>query len=554
VTNNFQSRVLLVFVGLIVLAQVGTTTAMYLAARRTADLLADQQLATADRLVQDVFAARDVQYRSSLQALAADFAFREAVSSHDAPTIASALANHGARIGADLVVLLDNAGQVIASTDSSLESSPSLSLAQLMSSARDQAHLPAIGSFKGQLLQIVVVPVRAPDTIGWVGMGFVLRDFVMEQIKAIGGVDITLSSLNAGGATSLAASTLPKPERGALEQQVQTLIGGGRAARVVALDDDEYLTRVVAVTGGIGQPFFAVLQLPQSVVTAPLIALRVRLLQWAGGVTVLCLLAALLSARVLAHPIQALASAARNMRVAKRGETRKTMQNEDDVSSLAGAFHALTHRTQYDALTGLPNRILLAEWLSASISRAERERTPLAVVVVDLNGFKNINENLGRAMGDLVLRKTAQRLLRCMRASDILARVGSDEFVLVLEGVTQVGALEIINRLMPIIAKPMQSPHGPVQVSMRAGIAVFPDHSRDRESLLHMADAAKVESKSRKEATAVAKMPQPMSTATMSTAVSTIRAPTTHDTWSGAPWEGDDLATQPMKKIDIDVP
>jgi diguanylate cyclase (GGDEF)-like protein len=554
VTNTFHSRVLLVIVGLIVLAQVGTTTAMYIAARRTADSLADQQLAPADRLVQDVFAARDLQYRNSLQALAADFAFREAVSSHDAPTIASALANHGARISADLVVLLDGSGQVIASTDSSLESSSSLSLVQLMSSARDQGHTPAIASFKGHLLQIVVVPVRAPDTIGWVGMGFVLRDFVVDQIKAIGGVDISISSLNAGGATGVAASTLPKAERVALEQQVPMLIGGGVAARVVALENDEYLTRVVAVTGGIGQPFFAILQLPQSVVTAPLIALRGRLLIWAGGVTVLCLLAAVLSARVLAQPIQALASAARHLRVAKRGETQKTEQTEDDVSSLAGAFHALAHRTQYDALTGLPNRTLLAEWLSASISRAERERTPLAVVVVDLNGFKNINENLGRAMGDLVLRKTAQRLLRCMRASDILARVGSDEFVLVLEGVTQVGALEIINRLMPIIAKPMQSPHGAVQVSMRAGIAVFPDHSRDRESLLHLADAAKVESKTRKEATAVAKAPPALASASMSTSVSSIRAPSTHDTWSGAPWEGDDLATQPMKKIDIDVP
>jgi hypothetical protein len=82
--------VLLVFVGLIVLAQAGTTVGMYVAARRTANGLADQQLQITERLLQDTLGARDHDYRTSLQALAADFAFREAVSSRDAPTIASA--------------------------------------------------------------------------------------------------------------------------------------------------------------------------------------------------------------------------------------------------------------------------------------------------------------------------------------------------------------------------------------------------------------------------------------------------------------------------------
>ncbi len=89
---------------------------------------------------------------------------------------------------------------------------------------------------------------------------------------------------------------------------------------------------------------------------------------------------------------------------------------------------------------------------------------------------------------------------------------------------------------------------------MRAGIAIFPDHSRDRETLLHLADTAKHESKSRKETTVVARAPMPDPSPTMSMSVSSIRAVSTSDTWSGVPWEGDDLATQPMKKIDIDTP
>ncbi len=552
-TQNFHTRVLLVFVGLIVLAQAGTTTGMYVAARRTAHGLADQQLQITERLVADTLGARDHEYRVSLQALAGDFAFRDAVSSHDAPTIASALANHGARVGADVAVLLNDAGRIVASTDASLETAASQPVLRLFNAARGGADVPVIARFNGRLMQLVVVPVRAPDTVGWVGMGFVLRDYVADQIKAISGVDVSFVAQDAGRVPRLAASTMTPSVRSALGLKLPALLAPGDTAGLVALAGEDYLTKVVAVTGYGGQPFFAVLQLPEQILSAPLEALRHDLLWWAGPSTILCLLAALLCARSLAEPVQALAAAARNLTVSKRGEDAAAT-GTDEVSSIAGALQTLTHRTQYDALTGLPNRSLFVEWLSSGISRAERENTPLAVVFLDLEGFRSINDNMGRTMGDLVLRKTAQRLLRCLRPTDVVARLGADEFVLILEGASQLAALNIVDRLMPIISKPMESPSGPIRVTMRAGIAVYPDHARDRESLLHLADAAKHESKSRKEATVVARAPMIDPAPTVSMSVSSIRAVSTSDTWSGVPWEGDDLATQPMKKIDIDTP
>jgi diguanylate cyclase (GGDEF)-like protein len=552
VTHNFHTRVLLVFVGLIVLAQAGTTTAMYVAARRTAHGLAEQQLRIAERLVWDTLGARDHEYRVSLQALAADFAFREAVASHDARTISSALANQGARVGADVALLMNDAGHILASTDAALETRAAQPVLRLLNAAREGPDAPLIADFNGRLMQLVVVPVRAPDTVGWVGMGFLLRDFVAEQIKSISGADVTFLSQGAGRPPTLAASSIPPSQRSALDRQLQTLPAPGVAASLIGLQGEDYLTRVVALAGG-GQAFSAILQLPEQTVSAPLDTLRHDLLWWAGPVTILCLIAAMFCARSLAEPVQALATAARNLTVSKRGE-EVAVTSTDDVSSIAGALQTLTHRTQYDALTGLPNRSLFIEWLSSAISRAERERTPLAVVFLDLDGFRNINDTLGRTMGDLVLRKTAQRLLRCLRPTDVVARLGADEFVLILDGASQLAALQIVDRLMPVIAKPMESPGGPIRVTMRAGIAIFPDHSRDRETLLHLADTAKHESKSRKETTVVARAPMPDPSPTMSMSVSSIRAVSTSDTWSGVPWEGDDLATQPMKKIDIDTP
>jgi diguanylate cyclase (GGDEF)-like protein len=559
VTQNFHSRVLLVFVGLIVLALAGATAGMYVAARRTTHGLVDQQLQITERLVQDTLGARDQEYRTSLQALAGDFAFREAVSSHDGATIASALGNHGARVGADVAVLLDNAGHIVASTDSSLQTPSAQPVVRLLAAARNEAVGPVVADYSGKLMQLVVVPIRAPDTIGWVGMGFVMRDFVAEQIKAISGTDVTLVARGSGGAPNLAASTLAPAERSALARQLDVLSRSGAAAGLLELQGEAYLTKVVVVPGNGGQAFQAILQLPEQVVSAPLQALRHDLLWWAGPVTSVALVAAMLCARFLARPVQELAAAARNLTITKRGEDAAA-RSGDDVSSIAGALQTLTHRTQYDALTGLPNRTLFAEWLAAGISRAERENTPLAVVFVDLEGFRSINDNMGRTIGDLVLRKTAQRLLRCLRPTDVVARLGADEFVLILDGVSQVGALKIVERLMPVVAKPMESPGGPIRVSMRAGIAVYPDHARDRERLLHLADAARHESKSRKQNTAVARAPTPDPSPTMSLSVSSIRSGSqtgsvsTSDTWSGIPWEGDDLSTQPMKKIDIDTP
>ena len=550
-TNSFHARVLLVFVALIVLALAGATAGMYAAARRTAHGLAEQQLEITERLVRDTLGARDHEYRTSLQALVADFAFREAVASHEPATIAAALADQGARIGADFAVLSNNAGRILASTDSALQKPAAQSVIRLLLTARTDSGMPVIGAYDGRLIQLVMVQVRAPGTVGWVGMGFVLRDFVAEQMKTISGTDIGFVALDDGGTPRLAASTILPARRDALARQLPALLTPGAPTSPIALEGETYLTKTIVVTGSSGPMFAAVLLLPEQLVSAPLKSLRHDLLWWAGPVTILCLIAAMACARFLARPVQALASAARNLTVSKHGDDTAPV---DEVSSIAGALQTLTHRTQYDALTGLPNRTLFVEWLSASISRAEREKTPLAVVFVDLEGFRSINDNMGRTMGDLVLRKTAQRLLRCLRPTDVVARLGADEFVLILDGVAQAGALKIIDRLMPVVSKPMESPSGPIRVSMRAGIAVYPDHARDRESLLHLADTAKHESKNRKQATMVARAPTLDASPTMSVSVSNLRAISTSDTWSGVAWQGDDLATQPIKKIDIDTP
>ena len=178
----------------------------------------------------------------------------------------------------------------------------------MLGAARDESVAPVVADYDGRLMQLVVVPVRAPDTIGWVGMGFLMRDFVAEQIKAISGTDVTFIAQNGAAPRTLSASTIAPARRSVLERQLRALPGPGAPAGLMELQGEAYLTKVVAVAINGGQSFCAVLQLPERSVSAPLQALRHDLLVWAGPATIVCLVAALLCARVLSRPVQALAS------------------------------------------------------------------------------------------------------------------------------------------------------------------------------------------------------------------------------------------------------
>jgi diguanylate cyclase (GGDEF)-like protein len=548
-TLSFHSRVLLLFVAVIVLAQLGTTVSMLITANRTAYAIAEQQLQVADRVVQKVLDSREQQLRSSVQILAGDFAFREAVATRDKGTIVSTLVNHGARVNADLVVLLDTAGRTIASTDASIESAAPVTLLDLLDDARHDNRVAAFVKFKGKLMQLVVVPLRGPDTIGWVCMGFVVGDDVVAQIKDIAGTDVTLVHQNSEAVLSVVASTLSEAAQKSMDVQGMVPIADSRAARGIRLNGTEYLTWVAPQTGHIGDTFFAVVQLPKIAVSAPLTTLRDELIGWGGIVTVLCLVAALLSARLLSQPVQALANAARSLRLSKRRTHAELGGGDDELENLAAAFHDLARRAHYDALTGLPNRALIVQRISASLMRAVRDGSPLSVVFIDLNGFKKINDSLGHEMGDLVLRKTAQRLTRSMRPSDTVARLGGDEFVLLLEGVGAAGALKIVDQLIPVVALPMRSTTGPIRVGMSAGIAVFPDHAADRDGLLRLADAAMYQSKTRRRGPVVASAPpaeEPAAAAEENNDTANLTG-----TWGSGKWKDKDLSTQNTKAFDL---
>ncbi len=149
------------------------------------------------------------------------------------------------------------------------------------------------------------------------------------------------------------------------------------------------------------------------------------------------------------------------------------------------------HLADHDALTGLPNRRLLEDRLTQALALSYRNRKNTAVMFVDLDRFKNINDSLGHAVGDAVLREVAGRLVRQLRVGDTVCRIGGDEFVVVLpEAKRSSDVAHVAQKVIEQLSQPVTIEERELVLTCSIGIAVYPDDGRDAESLIRNADAA----------------------------------------------------------------
>lgn len=167
------------------------------------------------------------------------------------------------------------------------------------------------------------------------------------------------------------------------------------------------------------------------------------------------------------------------------------------IAELEHTKQALSVQAYFDPLTGLANRTLLTDRFRVAIERSKRSRIPFAAVMIDLNGFKAINDTYGHAAGDYVLVAVGKRLLDAVRATDTVARMGGDEFVLLIESVHMRQELESIGqKLVDALSHRIELPAGQeVSAGGSIGIALFPDDGLNMEDLLHVADNAMYECK-----------------------------------------------------------
>ncbi|MDX2503462.1 MAG: EAL domain-containing protein [Gammaproteobacteria bacterium] len=219
-------------------------------------------------------------------------------------------------------------------------------------------------------------------------------------------------------------------------------------------------------------------------------------------ITMLTIFWLTIAARILA-PIKALCSEIElfsdNMMY------RLNIKRKDEIGEMAQAFNTMadqlqevtvsrekmTHQAHHDALTGLPNRLLFMDRLNQAIKQADRNGTKIAVVFIDLDRFKEINDSLGHKVGDDVLIHVSQRLQMCMRDTDTVSRLGGDEFMMIIGSIRDSNIIaEIVKKIMHKLFQPIPVLEHNLYITLSLGISIYPDDANNSESLIRNADTA----------------------------------------------------------------
>lgn len=299
-------------------------------------------------------------------------------------------------------------------------------------------------------------------------------------------------------------------------EPVAALISGKSASVVTSLEGTQQATRGLVAAfvrlpyGGTADKRFVILGLSQPLenVVQETSRLGWTTVQMILALSVLAVLLAWLVSRAVTGPLRNMVDAmgvfSREQSIIELPSSRK-----DEIGLLASSLNdmqntivatmrelnesrqALTHLAQHDSLTGLPNRALFDDRLRQAVSQARRDQTRLALLFVDLDGFKAINDTFGHHAGDLVLNVVAKQMQACVRNVDTVGRLGGDEFVVLLTHVEgEQDALLVAGKICTALNQPFELDGQNLVISSSIGVAVYPEHGADEVTLSKSADAA----------------------------------------------------------------
>ena len=162
-----------------------------------------------------------------------------------------------------------------------------------------------------------------------------------------------------------------------------------------------------------------------------------------------------------------------------------------DITEQKKAHEYITHIAHHDELTGLPNRSLMRDRIQNNIARLKRYDEKFAVLLIDLDHFKRINDSLGHMAGDELLKEVSARMRNCLRESDTVCRIGGDEFVVILNNIDTTNDVEVIvKKVIHAVSEPVKIGQNTIMVTFSLGVSMAPDHSSDLDDLLRFADIA----------------------------------------------------------------
>lgn len=491
--RSFRKRLLVLIIGLVIVTQTVTLAAVLASTRRTVEARSWEQLRSGAAIADQLVRFRAGQLANGVAVLAADFGFREAVASGHVPTILSAARNNAQRIGADLVLILDTRGQVLASTAPGTAEADG-SLAGLLAELNGAREQPRFRVFGAHAYQVFLAPVRTPETIAWVLMGFVADDTLAARIRELVGSEVAIVTHGYDGSARIAA-TLPAARRDAAS-----------ASAIAAADDGEHVARAEGMEyltfarrlDARGDPVDVVLLKPLADAFAPYRDLRDAMLLIDGLALALAAVIGAILGRSATRPIGELVLAAQRI---ERGDYQRAVSvaGGEEFRALAATFNTMQHhiaareadityQAEHDPLTQLPNRLLAVRELHLLAPQADEHAG--ALILIELRNVREINASLGHQVGDEVLREAARRLQQNVAAADMVARVGETQFLVIARGCSAERALLYAQQLAAVIHSGLHIAGISLDLRVACGVSLCPAHGRAAEELLQRAQVA----------------------------------------------------------------
>jgi diguanylate cyclase (GGDEF)-like protein len=486
--KTLRLKILVAALVLVLVCQAATVTAVLLQAHADAEVRAIQSLLVTSGVLRSYLSSRHRQLANTVDILASDFAFRQAVATQDISTVRSALRNHASRVGANYAVIYEPSGAVLAATS---DSAPVLSrMGAMVQGNNDDERVVVADS--GDVYQSVLVPLRAPLQIGTASMGFIIDDALAMQLKSLTGDDVSFAVVR-NGATTVAASTLDPLHR----EQLTTDLAGGIASAAAM---PEYFIRSELLSSGsptnasaTDAPVYAVLLRSRHDAMGVFDALARSMLLLAALSAAIAMATAALLAGSLTRPLVALVTAARRIRDGDYS-TRIGVGGSDEIGDLARTVdsmqteiaqreHEVRYQATHDVLTGLPNRIAATQELDRRIAAEE----PFWILAIGFLGIHEVNSTLGLEVGDAIVVAIARRLREHAGEEHFVARLSDTRFAVVRRATDALPPTQTAIALRAAFeSKPLLDD---AQVSVRAsiGIAGYPVHARDAEGIVRRA-------------------------------------------------------------------
>jgi diguanylate cyclase (GGDEF)-like protein len=498
--RSLESRIVTLFLLLIMAVQLVGFFAIRAGINHNARASIHDELAVGEHIFERLLEQNAQKLTEAARSLTLDYGFRQAVGNNDSTTIASALDNLGERIGASRTMLIGTDRSIKASTNASLPANLAASIQRLIDKAEQTGSATTVSVVDNHTYQIIVVPVKAPVTIAWVAMTLPISRQLVMDMHDLSSLQISIlindgnnhwidesSTLSVADATSLTQQLHILPKN-VIELPEFTIAGSDFSATSMPLAQDGAQTAIV------------VLQRSISEAIAPYVRLQWTLLILTAIVMGIAVIISIVTTKRMTSPLRQLTSIAKRLGTGDyQGQIE--IQRDDEIGELSKAFISMRdgianremeiRRLAYwDTLTTLPNRAQFVNWLTHAIAESKEQYEACYILMMDLDRFKNVNDVLGHRFGDALLRQVAERLKLELGTRGQIARLGGDEFAVLLTNSNRSEAQAAAAQILKSLEVPLSLEEQTVDLGAGIGIAGFPEHGSDAESLLSHAEVA----------------------------------------------------------------